>query len=257
VSAFLYCVVANSGSPLVILWGTAAFFSGDCGTSEGGGRGGIIDCGFVFVAGRVGCVASLLRSSGICGVLFASLYSYTMAGFDTVAYLFFMLGFAGSVGARFVPSCVIIISSESPASVSCVWDVFVFSAFLGLLVPVWGLLSWRLFASLCRICSLTVFLSLFVPGVFAFPVTFAIGFVISAETLGVFFSNFDVFVGSLGAFSVGSAGLSDPTGVGPTSGSVVAFLILVFVRVPMEDGELSVDVLFLSLAFGVDGVSAV
>ena len=140
-SAFLYCVVANSGSPLVILWGTAAFFSGDCGTSEGGGRGGIIDCGFVFVAGRVGCVASLLRSSGICGVLFASLYSYTMAGFDTVVCLFFVLGSAGSVGVRFVPSCVIIISSESPASVSCFWAVVVFSTFLGLLVPVWGWLS--------------------------------------------------------------------------------------------------------------------
>ena len=112
-SAFLYCVTANSGSPLVILVVTAVFFSGDCGTSGFGGRGGISDCGLlqgvVFV---IGCV-------GMYGILFVSLNSYTMAGFDAVVCLFFVLMCAGSVGVCYVPSCVIIISSESLVSGSC------------------------------------------------------------------------------------------------------------------------------------------
>ena len=106
-------MTANSDSPLVILVVAAVFFSGDCGTSESGGRGGISDCGLlqgvVFVTG---CV-------GMCGILFASLNSYAMAGFDAVVCLFFVLGCAGSVGVCFVPSCIIIISSESPVFGSC------------------------------------------------------------------------------------------------------------------------------------------
>ena len=47
-------------SRLVILGMAAAVFSGVCGTSEVGGRGGIIDCGFlcstVFCSGDVGGV---------------------------------------------------------------------------------------------------------------------------------------------------------------------------------------------------------
>ncbi len=106
-------MTANSGSPLVILVVAAVFFSGDCGTSESGGRGGISDCclsqGFVFV---FGCV-------GMCDILFASLNSYVMVGFDAVVCLFFVLGCAGSVGVRFVSSCIIIISSESSVFGSC------------------------------------------------------------------------------------------------------------------------------------------
>ena len=102
-------MTANSDSPLVILVVTAVFFSGDCGTSESGGRGGISDCGLL-----QGVVFD-----GVCGILFASLNSYTMAGFDAVVCLFFVLGCTGSVGVCFVPSCVIIISSESLVSGSC------------------------------------------------------------------------------------------------------------------------------------------
>ena len=112
-SAFLWGMTANSDSPLVILVVAAVFFSGDCGTSESGGRGGISDCGLlqgvVFV---IGCV-------GMHGVLLVSLNSYTMAGFDVVVCLFFVLGCTGSVGVCFVPSCVIIISSESSISCLC------------------------------------------------------------------------------------------------------------------------------------------
>ena len=84
-STFLWGVTANSDSPLVILVVAAVFFSGDCGTSESGGRGGIIDCGLlqgvVFVTG---CV-------GMCGILFASLNLYAMAGFVAVVCFLFVL----------------------------------------------------------------------------------------------------------------------------------------------------------------------
>ena len=89
-------MTANAGSLLVM---AAAFFSGDCDTSESGGRGGIIDCGFlhgvVFGAGGIGsCVAYLLRSSETWDVLPTSLY--TMTGFDSVVCLPFILGCADS-----------------------------------------------------------------------------------------------------------------------------------------------------------------
>ena len=99
----------TAGSLLVILGMAVACFSGRCCTLESEGRGGIIDCGLlqgvVFV--------------GVCGILFASLNSYTMAGFDAVVCLLFVLGCVGSVGVCFLPSCVIIISSESLVSGSC------------------------------------------------------------------------------------------------------------------------------------------
>ena len=41
-------MTGNSGSLLVILGMAGACFSGECGTSESGGRGGIIDCGFLY-----------------------------------------------------------------------------------------------------------------------------------------------------------------------------------------------------------------
>ena len=125
-------VTANAGSLLVM---AAAFFNGDCDTSESGGRGGIIDCGFlhgiIFGAGGIGsCVASLLRSSETWDVLSASLY--TMTGFDLVVCLSSVLGDAGPVRACFVPSCVIITSSESPVSVLWFCVVVAFSTSLGL-----------------------------------------------------------------------------------------------------------------------------
>ena len=102
-------MTANSDSPLVILVVTAVFFSGDCGTSGFGGRGGISDCGLLHGVVFV----------GVCGTLFASLNSYTTAGFDVVVCLFLVLWCAGSVAVCFVPSCVIFISSESLVSGSC------------------------------------------------------------------------------------------------------------------------------------------
>ena len=107
-------MTASSGSLLVILGMAAACFSGVCGTSESGGRGGIIDCGFlhgvVFGAGGIGgsigsgrldscgggggCVASLLRSSETWDVLPISLFM--MTGFDSVVCLPFVLGCADS-----------------------------------------------------------------------------------------------------------------------------------------------------------------
>ena len=143
-------VTANAGSLLVM---AAAFFSGDCDTSESGGRGGIIDCGFlygIFSAGDVGgsigsgvlgvcggdgsCAASMLCSSETWDVLLISLF--TVTGFNSVVCLPFVLGCVYSKRVCFVPSCVIVTSSESPVSAlrSCV--MVALSAFLDLPAPV-------------------------------------------------------------------------------------------------------------------------
>ena len=261
-------MTANSDSPLVILVVAAVFFSGDCGTSESGGRGGIIDCGLlhgvVFGAGGIGsCVASLLRSSETWDVLSTSLY--TMTGFDSVVCLSFVLGCADSKWAYFVQSCVIITSSESPVSALWFCVVVALSTFLDLPAPVWGLPSGRVsvVANLCKICSATVFLLSLVSGIFVCPATFATGLVALVGPSGIFFSNFDVPAGPLDAFSVGFVILAGSLGVPPnfpsmggcfamgassTSGCVV-FLTLALVRAPMEDNRRSADVMPLSPGF--------
>ena len=189
-------MTANSGSLLVILGMAAACFSGGCGTSESGGRGGIIDCGFlygvVFGAGDVGgsigsggldvcggdggCAASVLCSSETWDVLPISLF--TLTGFNSVVCLPFVLGCVHSKRVCFVPSCVIITSSESPVSVLRFCVMVALSAFFfDLPSPVWGLPSGRVsvIANLCKICLATVFLFSLVPGIFVCPATFATG----------------------------------------------------------------------------------
>ena len=89
------------------------------------------------------------------------------------------------------------------------------STFLGLQAPLCGLPSGRPFvvANLCKICLAIVFLLSLVSGVFVFPATFATGLAALVGTSGIFFSNFYVSAGSLDAFSVGFAGLSNSLGV--------------------------------------------
>ena len=293
-SAFLWGMTANSDSPLVILVVAAVFFSGDCGTSESGGRGGIIDCGFlygvVFGAGDVGgsigsgglgmcrggggCAASVLHLSETWVVLPISLF--TVTGFDSVVCLPFVLGCVDSKWVCFVPSCVIVTSSESPVSAlrSCV--LVVLSAFLDLPAPVWGLPSGRVsvIANLCKICSATVFLLLFVSSIFVCPATFATGLAALVRPSGIFFSGFCVPAGKLDAFSAGFVAPADSLGVPSSLPSMgghfimevdsasdcIVFLILALVRAPMEDNRQSANVMPSSSDFRrcfVDEVFAV
>ena len=124
-------MTANSDSPLVILGMAAACFIGDCGTSESGGRGGIIDCGFlygvVFGAGDVGgsigsggldmcggnggCAASVLRLSKTGGIFPVTLFTVTGLGLS-VCFLF-VPGCVDSERVCFVSSCTMSTSSAS------------------------------------------------------------------------------------------------------------------------------------------------
>ena len=166
-------------SRLVILGMAAAVFSGVCGTSEVGGRGGIIDCGLscgiVFCSGDVGGVigigglgagggnggwAAVLRVSGVW-VVFPVLL---VTDFDSVEYFPFVPGCAASERVCSLSSCVMSTSSESLVSLrSCLVvsgvSCDVVSFLLGSSVLVRGLPSGRIFvfASLCKICSATVF----------------------------------------------------------------------------------------------------
>ena len=164
-------------SQLVILGMAAAIFSGVFGTSEVGGSDGIIDCGLlcnvVFCSGDVGGVigvGGLVTGGGnggwaavlrVNGVIFPVLLAI---GFDSVECLPFVPGCVASERVCSLSSCVMSTSSESLVSLrSCLVvsgvSCDVVSFLLGSSVLVRGLPSGRVFvfASLCKICSATVF----------------------------------------------------------------------------------------------------
>ena len=164
-------------SQLVILGMAAAIFSGVFGTSEVGGSDGIIDCGLlcsvVFFSGDVGGVigvGGLVTGGGnggwaavlrVNGVIFPVLLAI---GFDSVECLPFVPGCVASERVCSLSSCVMSTSSESLVSLrSCLVvsgvSCDVVSFLLGSSVLVRGLPSGQIFvfASLCKICSATVF----------------------------------------------------------------------------------------------------
>ena len=215
----------------------------------------------------------MLRLSGAWVVFPVPLF--IVIGFDSVEYFPFVPGCVDSEWVCSVPLCVTSTSSVSLVFVlrSCLvvsdapWDFT--SIFSGLSVPVRGLPSGRVsaFASLCKICSATVFLLSLVPGIFVCPATFTIGLFALVRPSGIFSTG---FVASAGLRDVFSTGFVAPVyllsafsvlslrGVAPTTGCGVS-PVFALVRAPIEDNRRSADVVPLSLGVCrcfVDKVSA-